>query len=86
MLLKSFKLYIFFIIFLYFTDLQLKQVKTENKNIVFETSKFSAFENQWMIRAYCHADVNKNICYQLAVKSKLIRYVCLRKLACLYIS
>lgn len=62
--------------FSYLSDLQLKHSKTENENIIFETSKFSAFENQWIVRACCETDPSKNISltYQIIVKTKLIKY------------
>lgn len=66
--------------FFYFSDLQLKPYRTDDfiTKLFYETSRFSAFNHQWVIRAKVMHDQKdpahsseRSLAYQLVLKSKL---------------
>ncbi|XP_054723728.1 zinc finger TRAF-type-containing protein 1 homolog [Uloborus diversus] len=58
-----------------YSDIQFKPCGEDNKNLLFETSKFSAFGLQWLVRACCLKDMTESLPlqlkYQLVAKSRL---------------
>lgn len=74
------------------TDLQLRPYRTDDfiTKLFYETSRFSAFNLQWVVKAHIisshkspNMSVQREVQYQLIVKSKLqntvsLRYVALR--------
>ena len=66
--------------FSYIADLQLKPFRTDDfiTRLYYETTRFSAFSQQWVIRAKINSDhknpihtINRTLSYQLVAKTKL---------------
>lgn len=73
-----------------FSDLQLKPFRTDDfiTRLYYETSRFTAFSQQWVIRAKIISDnknptqtVNRSLAYQLVAKTKLTAPITMHYLA-----